>query len=326
MIRPTGQPAHARLLDADALAKIHKLELIARGVVEGFVAGRHRSPYKGFSVEFAEHRQYAPGDDLRDLDWRVYAKSDRYYVKQYIEETNLRATILLDASGSMRYAGRQAARHDGQALSKFRYGQFLAACLAHLMIHQQDAVGLVTFDTQVRRYIPARSRVSHLRVILEELADTAPGGETDLAPIFHDIAERVHRRGLVVVISDLFGRSAELLRALHHFRYKKHEVLLLHVMAEEELTFPFGQWSVFRDLESSWRRVRLDPRAVRAEYLQQLRAFLRRIEIGCGQMNVEYVPLCTRQPFGAALAQYLARRRARRRTRRPGGASAAGPA
>ena len=313
MIGEPNKPEYMHLLVPDALAKIHRLELIAQGVVEGFVSGRHKSPFKGFSVEFAEHRQYVPGDSTRDLDWRVYGKSDRYYVKQYIEETNLRGTILLDASGSMAYAGRQSARHAGRRLSKFEYGQFLVASLAHLMIHQQDAVGLVTFDAEIRRYIPARSRVSHLRAILQELSQTACRGETSLPAILHDIAERVHRRGLVVIISDLFGDAEEVLNALHHFRYRRHEVLLLHVMAEEELTFPFEQWSDFRDLEFRGRRVELDPRSVRAEYLDQVRRFLRRIDLGCGQMDVDYVQLSTGRTFDAALAHYLARRRSKRR-------------
>ncbi len=302
-----------RLLDPEALAKVHRLGLIARQVVEGFVSGRHKSPYKGFSVEFAEHREYVPGDDPRDLDWRVLGRTDRYYIKQYVEETNLRAVILLDASGSMRYAGRQAARHRGRALSKFRYGQFLAASLAHLMIHQQDAAGLVTFDTRIRRYIPPRSQVSHLRVILEELADTACGGETSLAGVFHDIAERVRRRGLVIIISDLFDDAGEVLKALHHFRYRRHEVLLLHVMAEEELTFPFDRWSLFRDLEVAAHRVHLDPLALKSEYLARVRGFVRRLEIGCGQMNVDYVQLSTKNSFDLALAHYLAQRMARTR-------------
>jgi uncharacterized protein (DUF58 family) len=304
-----GQPDYMKLLDADALAKVSRLELIARGVVEGFVAGRHKSPYKGFSVEFAEHRQYVPGDNIRDLDWRVYGKSDRYYVKQYIEETNLRATILLDASGSMRYTGTRAARRDGEPMSKFEYGRLLAATLAHLMIHQQDAVGLVTFDEGIRRYIPARSRASHLRVLLGELADTEPGAETAVAPVFHEIAERVHRRGLVVVISDLFDDPEHLLPALHHFRYRKHEVLVWHVMAAEELSFPFEKTSVFRDLEAGDRRFQLDPRAIRAEYLDRVRRFVDRLAGGCGQMRVDYVPLTTAQPFDDALSTYLARRR-----------------
>jgi len=313
MAARADMPDYMRLLDPQALAKVHRLELVARGTVEGFVSGRHRSPYKGFSVEFAEHRQYVPGDDTRALDWRVYGRSDRYYIKQYIEETNLRALILLDASGSMRYTGSLSARHDGQALSKFRYGQYLAASLAHLMIHQQDAVGLATFDTKVRRYIPARSRASHLKILLQELAATDAGEETDLAPVFHDLAERIHRRGLVVIISDLFDDVAEVLRALHHFRYRKHEVLLLHVMAEEELTFPFDRWSVFRNLERQDHRLQLDPLAVKSEYLQRLKRFVRRLEIACGQMDIDYVQLSTRNSFDVALAHYLARRMARAR-------------
>jgi uncharacterized protein (DUF58 family) len=311
MISRGEQPDYMRLLDPKALAKISKLELIARGVVEGFVSGRHRSPYKGFSVEFAEHRQYVPGDDIRDLDWRVYGKSDRYYIKQYIEETNLRSVILLDASGSMRYAGTQAAQHNGRPLSKFEYAQFLAATLTHLMIHQQDAVGLVTFDTKIRRYIPTRSRASHLRVILQELAQTEPGGETAPAPIFHDIAERAHRRGMIIIISDLFDDPEEIMSALHHFRYRKHEIMVLHVMAEEELTFPFEKWSLFRDLELDSRRIQLDPRSIRSEYLSRVNAFIKRLEQGCGQMDVDYVPLSTKRSFDEALAHYLATRRSK---------------
>jgi len=312
-VERVAQPSYMRLLDPEALGKIHRLELIARGLVEGFFSGRHRSPYKGFSVEFSEHRQYVAGDDIRDLDWRVYAKSDRYYIKQYIEETNLRVVILLDASGSMKYTGEEAARHDGRRLSKFEYGQFLAASLAHLMIHQQDAAGLVTFDTRIRRYIPSRSRVNHLRFLLSELAATQPGNETAVAPIFHDIAERIHRRGLIIVISDLFDNAEEILKALHHFRYRKHEVIVLHVMAEEELTFPFDRWSLFRDLEFDERRVQLDPRSVRAAYLERVGDFIRQIEAGCGQMDIDYVPLSTKRSFDAALGMYLAQRRRRKK-------------
>jgi uncharacterized protein (DUF58 family) len=211
----------------------------------------------------------------------------------------------------MKYAGQQAARHEGQPLSKFEYAQFLAASMAHMMVHQQDAVGLVTFDTKVRRYIPARARVTHLRGILEELSKTEPGEESALAPVFHDIAERAHRRGLIIIISDLFDSAEEILKAFHHFRYRKHEVLVFHVMAEEELTFPFDRWSQFRNLEVNGHRVQLDPRSVRAEYLDRVRGFIRDIETGCGRMGIDYVPLSTRHPFDAALAQYLANRRAR---------------
>jgi uncharacterized protein (DUF58 family) len=308
MVGPEAKPEYMRLLDDEALDRLHRLELLARGVVEGFVAGRHRSPYKGFSVEFAEHRQYAPGDDIRDLDWRAYGKSDRYYIKQYVEETNLRATILLDASGSMGYRGNLAARADGQVLSKFEYARFLAASLAHLMIHQQDAVGLLTFDTQIRGHIPPRSRPGHLRVLLGELVAADCGGETAIAPILHDVAHRSHRRGLMVVISDLLDDPGEILRALHHFRHRRHEVMVLHVLAEEELTFPFEQFTEFRDLERPAGRQHVDGRAIRAEYLDQFRRHVARLQQGCGQMNVDYLQLSTRSDFCAALSAYLAER------------------
>jgi len=302
---------YMRLLDPQALAKLNHLELIARGVVEGMVTGRHRSPYKGFSVEFAEHREYAPGDDIRDLDWKVYGKSDKYYIKQYIEETNLRSVILLDASGSMKYRGSRSEKREGVCLSKFEYGQYLAASLAHLMIHQQDAVGLVTFDTQVRHYIPPRGRPGHLRVILQELDETIPGDETDLAPIFHDIAERVHRRGLIIIISDMFDDPDEIAGALHHFRYRRHEVVILHVMAEEELEFPFDAFSEFRNLEISGHNVQLDPQSIRTAYLDEVRGFIEDLRMGCGKMHIDYVPISTSRPFDAALADYLAIRMGR---------------
>ena len=213
----------------------------------------------------------------------------------------------------MGYLGEQAAPHRGQRLSKLDYGRFLAASLAHLLIHQQDAVGLVTFDTGLRRYIPARSRPSHLRVILQELHGTGAGGESALAPVFHDIAERIHRRSMVVIISDLFDEPERIINALHHFRYRKHEVLVLHVMAEEELTFPFEGQIAFRDLERPDYELRLDPKAVRAEYLDQVRRFLHTIGTACGRMDIDYVPLSTGRSFDAALARYLAQRKSRAR-------------
>ena len=306
---PPAVPGYLQLLDPEAMAKINRIEVLARHPVEGFISGRHRSPYHGFSVEFAEHREYAPGDDLRDLDWRVYAKSDRYYVKRYIEETNLRATILLDASGSMAYRGEKAARHRGKPLSKFEYARFLAAALARVLLNQQDAVGLVTFDSAVRRYLPSRSRTSHLSVLLEEIFKTGPGTETALAPVFHNIAERVHHRGLLIVISDLFDHPDDLLKALHHFRFRKHDVIVMHVMADEELTFPFTGWSQFKDLDHAGRQMELDPESLRQAYLSEVRAFLGAIEKGCGEMKIDYVPFSTRQEFDMAMAGYLAHRR-----------------
>jgi len=298
-----------RLLPAKSLATLSRLELTARGVVEGFVAGKHRSPHKGFSVEFAEHREYVPGDDLRNLDWRVLARKDRYYIKQYIEETNLRATLLVDASGSMAYCGDAAARTEGLATSKFAYAQYLAASLTYLLIGQADAVGMVTFDTRTRTYYPARSRASQVRLILEELDRTRPGGETGLADIFHEIAERIPRRGLVIILSDLFDDVDQLMKALHHFRYRRHEVLVMHIMAEEELRFPFDSFTHFKDLEVAAQQLALDPKTIRASYLDRVRTFLKDVEAGCGQMQIDYVPLNTKTPFDRALAEYLSRRR-----------------
>jgi uncharacterized protein (DUF58 family) len=209
----------------------------------------------------------------------------------------------------MSYAGERAACLDGQPLSEFEYAQRLAAALACLLIGQQDAVGLVTFDSKVRRYIPARSRASQVSAILRELHETRPGGETGLGAIFHDIAERVHRRGMIVVISDLFDDAEEVVKALHHFRYCRHDVVVLHVMAEEELTFPFKGFTHFRDLEGAGRRVQVDPKTIRARYLDRVREFVDRIEKGCGQIRSDYVPMSTRDPFEKALANFLGRRR-----------------
>ena len=302
-------PDYMRLLPPAALARIGKLDFISRRPVEGSITGLHKSPFKGFSVEFAEHRQYAPGDDPRHLDWRILGKVDRYYIKQYIEETNLRATMMVDASGSMAFAGEVAAPINGRPASKFEYAQHVAALLSYLLIHQQDAVGLVTFDQQIRKYLPARSRASQIRVILEELNQTEPGDETDLAPILHDVAERIQRRGLVVILSDLLCDTEALVNSLHHFRYRKHEVLLVHIMAEEELSFPYDQWTNFRNLEDLGMQAQLDPKAIRAAYLQRVSEHVRKLQAECGRLEIDYLPMNTKQPYEVALVNYLADRR-----------------
>ena len=294
------------LLDPGVLGKFSNLELIARQVVEGFLSGRHKSPYKGFSVEFAEHREYTPGDEIRHIDWRTVAKTDRYYIKEYEVETNLRAQILVDVSGSMQYGSTRAAGDKG--VSKFTYGCYLAAALSYLLLHQQDGVGLVTFDTKVRRYIPTRSAPNHLRNICRELQNTTPGGETELAIVFHDLAERFKRGGLVVIISDLFFDTKSLLSALQHFRHRHHEVLLFQILDPDELSFPFRNWSEFRDLELPDQSLRMDPARVREGYLAALREFLDELKHGCGQMSIDLVSLDTTTPFDQALALYLARR------------------
>lgn len=300
---------YMRLLPGESLKAIGRLELLSRTPKEGFITGRHRSPNKGFSVEFAEHRQYVPGDDLRNLDWRVLGRTDRYYVKEFVEETNMRATILVDASGSMAYTGDAAAKLGGRPLSKFEYAQYLAASLTFLLLNQQDAVGSVVFDSSIRSFIPARARPSQLRAILSDIDSRKPGSDTNLAGVFHDIAERIPRRGMVIIISDLFDDPAELVQALHHFRHRRHEVIIFHVMADEELAFPFDSFTDFHDLEVPENKVPVDPRGIRAAYLDQVREFLKVISTECGRLSVDYVPLNTRRPYEIALAEYLRNRR-----------------
>ncbi len=302
------KPACMRWLPPASTASLAKMEFIARGVMQGFISGRHKSPHKGFSVEFAEHRQYVPGDDLRNLDWQVLARTDRSYIKQFVEETNMRVTILLDTSGSMRYTGDAAAAVENAPCSKLAYGGYLAAILAYLLVSQQDAVGLVTFDTAIRQYIPARARASQVRAILETLDATSGGGETAIAPILHDIAERIPRRGLVIIISDLFDDPEALVHALHHFRHRRHEVVVLHVLADEELNFPFKSFTRFRDLEGAGH-TQTDPRALRASYLEHMRAFLDAVKTGCGRIGADYVAMNTAVAFDQSLAAYLTRRR-----------------
>lgn len=296
-------------LPPKSTATIARCELFGRTMKSGFISGRHRSPKKGNSVEFAEHRQYMPGDDLRTLDWKVLGRKDKLYIRQYEEETNLRTTILLDCSGSMAYAGDRAAELDGRPLSKFDYARYLTAGLTYMLTGQQDAVGLVTFDTKMRQYLPAKSSASQTRRILETLDEAKPGNETDPAPVIDDIAERIPPRGLVIVISDLFTTDVDaLLKALHHFHYRKHEIIVLHTMAEEELHFDFDGHVHFDNLEGA-DELLLDVKSVRAGYLEQVNGFLKKVGDGVRKMGADYVPMNTKVPFDGGLVDYLARRR-----------------
>jgi len=286
------------------LGRIANLQVFARQVVEGFCSGLHRSPHKGFSVEFKQHRPYVPGDEIRHIDWRVFGRSDRFYIREYEEETNLRATLLLDRSGSMGY-GAEHGR------SKLEYATRLAACLAYLMLQQSDGVGLVTFDTAIRRYIPPRSRISHLRVLIDELQKSAPGGETELGTVFHDLVPKLHRRGLLVVLSDCFGDVPTLLKALAHFRHAHHEILVFQIWDRDELEFPFKSWTEFQCLERSGTKHLLDPVLLREAYLANLEKFRDDLTRGCRRHKIDLVPFCTDQPYAEALAAYLSRRMAR---------------
>ena len=288
------------------LQRISNLQVFARQVVEGFTTGLHRSPHKGFSVEFKQHRQYVPGDEIRHIDWRVFARSDRFYIREYEEETNLRATIILDRSGSMDYGGSQPG-----SVSKFDYATRLAACLSYLMLQQSDGVGLVTFDTKIRRYIPPRSRVSHLRMILDELQNGKPGGETELGKVFHDLVPKLHRRGLLVIISDCFGEVANFLKALAHFRHARHEILVFQIWHPDELEFRFKGWTQFECMERDGVKHLLDPAVLRQAYLANLEKFRSDLTRGCRRHKVDLVPFRTDEPYARALAAYLSRRLAR---------------
>jgi uncharacterized protein (DUF58 family) len=291
-------------LDPSSLSKYGRLSLVARNLVEGFLTGVHKSPFKGASVEFAEHRQYYPGDEIRHIDWRAVAKTDRYYIKEYEEETNLRATLLVDASGSMAYAGAHP--------SKFQFAQYIAASLAYLMLHQRDAVGLSLHDTRLRSVLKPRATSKHLLQILTALEKANPEGETALAPLWHQTAEQIRQRGLVVILSDCFGDVGELLRALQHLRHRKHEVMLFHLLAPEELEFPFSRMTQFRSLESANDRQLVDPQRLRKEYLTNFERFRTALREACGKTRVDYHLLTTDQPVERALGLYLSRRQRQR--------------
>ena len=305
-------PDYMELLPPAALTRCRQLRLLTRGFVQGFKNGEHRSPYIGSSTEFAEHREYSPGDDPRSLDWRVYGKMDRYYVKQYVEETNLRATILLDASASMRFVGDSAITVGNRRLSKFGYAQHLAAAFAFLLTQQGDAVGLVNFDSRIRERLPAANTASHLQRLLQSIHEARPGGESKLAEVLHEIARQLPHRGLVVLISDSFDGVPDITAALHHLRHRKHELILFHVLAHEELQFPYSSATEFRDLEQIADAVDLDPASIRREYLRQLNDYLQQLETGCGQVEADYVRICTKERYLDSLTDYLSRRMARR--------------
>jgi uncharacterized protein (DUF58 family) len=288
-----------RFLEPQALARLKNLALAARGVVEGFVTGLHASPYKGFSVEFAEHRKYSPGDNTRHLDWRILARTDRLYVKQYEEETNLRAHILLDVSGSMGYG------HGG--ITKLQYASYLTAMLAYLMMRQQDAVGLVAFDRRVRLDMPARSSPRHFDEMMRQVEALRPGKTTDVAATLNLLAGRFKRRGLIVLISDLYDDPAAVDRALHHFRHRRHEVIVFHVFDRAELDFPFRDVSTFLDLETG-ERLQADPAYVRGEYRRQLDEFVAGYRRSCADCQVDYVMTDTSVPYDYMLSRYLAKR------------------
>jgi uncharacterized protein (DUF58 family) len=300
-INPSNLP-----LDPSAVERFGRLELLARLVVEGVMSGLHRSPFKGFSVEFAEHRQYGPGDEIRHIDWRAFGKTDRYYVKEYEEETNLKAYLVVDTSGSMGYAGR--------TVSKLEYARQLAAGLAYLMISQRDAVGLITFDSAVRSMIPALSAPSHFSILCKSLSDAHVGGEAPLSGILHSLAERIRRRGLVIILSDGFDKLDDLTSALRHLRHRRHEVIFFHVLAPEEEEFPFRRPARFRNLENQDHRLLVDPAAMRKAYLEKFHAFCAALTENTRAMGADFHKASTAAPLDQTILDYLATRTSRGRS------------
>jgi len=289
-----------RYLDSGILQKLDSLDLVAREIVEGVRVGMHKSPLRGFSTEFAHHRPYSPGDSVRHVDWRVYGRTERYYIKLYEAETNFDAHILLDASSSMRLGSG--------AISKLEYAKFMAASLAYMIIEQRDSVGLAAFDSELRRYLPPRSAMGVISSIDEALAQTVAEPRTDIAALLHEFAGRIPRRGFVILLSDLFDHVEEFIKGLDHLRFRGHNVIVFHVLDPYELTFPFGggTWR-FEGLENDGE-ITTQPKRIRAAYLEELRKYLRQVKTSCDRSHVDYVLVDTSKPIDVVLSAYLINR------------------
>jgi uncharacterized protein (DUF58 family) len=289
-----GEPSY---FDPTVLAGISNLYLRARWVVEGMMSGIHRSRSKGFSVEFEEHREYSPGDEIRRIDWKALGKFDRYFIKEYEDETNLRAYLLMDASASMNYASN--------GMTKFDYGCTLTASLAYLILRQQDAAGLVTFSNRIEAFIPPKAKRDYLTEILHALESRGPAGDTDVGKILEEIAAQLKRRGLVVLISDLLDDPEQVLKGLRLFRFKGNDVIVFHILDRAELELPFDGNVLFEDLEEAALRVSADPRAIGPVYRQVVQDFIDRMRKQCHENSIDYQLISTSTPLDQAMASYL---------------------
>ena len=289
-----------RILSPEIISRLNNLSLKARSVVEGFIVGLHKSPYHGFSVEFSEHRAYGIGDEIRHIDWKIWGKTDRYFVKQFEEETNLKSYLLIDQSLSMNYQSKK--------VNKLEYAKLLAASLGYLMLKQQDAVGLTLFDDQIRVNVPASSKRSHLNVILSQMENISAGPETHIAPVLHKTAEVIKKRGLIILISDLFDSPEKVISGLQHFRYKGHEVVVFHILDPQELTLDFSQRTRFRDMESG-EEIITDPWHIQSDYQKKMDDFCNHFKSRCRQKNIDYVRLSTNTSLDIALSEYLIKRK-----------------
>ena len=281
------------------VAMLDSISLKAKMVVEGYIIGQHRSPYHGFSVEFAEHRSYEPGDEIRHIDWKLYGKTNRLYVKRYEEETNLRAHLILDTSKSMAYTS--------DSVSKLEYGSYLLAALSYLMIRQQDAAGVVLFDENIRSFIPPKSTPSHLNTLLNALDVEFPGEDTKIEPVLHEMAERIKKRGLVIIISDLFDDPENIMNGLKHFRHGKQEVILFHILDRNELEFDFNGRTKFVDMESG-EEITTDPWHVKNDYKNLIIELQDYYRTECRLNSIDYVPLFTDDNLDKGLSEYFNKR------------------
>lgn len=288
------------------MSRFAKIQLLAKQLVEGLSSGLHRSPHKGASVTFKQHRAYVPGDELRHLDWRAFARSDRFYIKEYEQETNLHATLAVDFSGSMGYRGKAA------VLSKADYARALARGLAALLIRQQDAVGVVTFDSKIRGHVPPRSRPGHLRVLDAALDAGAPGGETSLGGMLRELGPRLGRRSMLLLISDCLDEPVQLVRALAQLRQQHHEILVFQVLDRDELEFPFEGWTRFEALESGNEHVSADPATLRRTYMENLERHRAMLREGCGRHRIALREMTTDIAVEVALPEMLTERASRR--------------
>ena len=296
-------PAAEQYLKPEVIRQIARLDLRAQFIVKGFLHGLHASPFHGFSVEFSEHRKYTPGDDPDDIDWLVYAKTDKYYVKKFEAETNITGYLAMDLSKSMGYTYRQT-------LSKFEYAICLAAALCYLMVHQQDPVGLITFDEQIRQSLPAKSKRAQIGNVLSLLAKLQPTGKTDIARSLQQIAAMLRHRSLVMIFSDLLTDPEPVLQSLRRLRHGGHDVILFHILDEAEVRFPFGGMIEFEEPETA-ARIQVDADSFRSDYLKEVQAFCEQYKKACFQSGMDYVQLDTSMQFDRALTEYLVSRQHR---------------
>jgi uncharacterized protein (DUF58 family) len=301
--RPASSMSTEKYLRPEVIRQVARLDLRARFIVEGFLSGLHASPYHGFSVEFSEHRKYVAGDDLKDLDWTVYAKTGKYYVKKFQAETNVTGYLAMDLSASMAYTYRQE-------LTKLDYAICLAAALGYLMIRQQDPVGLITFDTAIRASLPPRSRRAQLGTMLSILANVRPSGETDVGGCLHQLASMIRSKSLVMLFSDLLTDPGPVMESLHHLRHRGNEVIVFHILDEAEVSFPFEGLIEFEDVEAP-DKLTVDARGMRPDYLSAIEEFRGRYQRECATAGIDYVPVDTSISFDKALMEYLLQRQRR---------------